>query len=203
MTPTSLSRRGFAAGALACGVTTALSACGRALSASTAVAGKVGAVDDLAAMLGRHGFSGKTLESVIDALDQDVRPRPLGLRAQVQSSSVVLTDDKGELTAPLTGNRHYLAIAPFEVKTHECHDHDAGSCTGELTDQPVHVTITASDGTELVDTDAVTYANGFVGFWVPRQLKGTVVVTCNGKRGQVSFSSDAKGATCLTNLQVN
>ncbi|MGJ6980471.1 CueP family metal-binding protein [Aestuariimicrobium soli] len=200
---TVLTRRGLAVGALVSALAST-AACGRSTASSSSVAAGAAAVtDDLAALLGRHGLAGRTVEEVVEALDRDPRPRPLSLRAKVRSTSVVLTDDRSELVVPLTGGRHYLAIAPFEATTHECHVHAAGSCSGELPDEPVHVTITSAKGVVLVDTDAVTHANGFVGFWVPRGLKGTVEVACSSKRGQVAFSSDPKGATCLTNLQIN
>lgn len=202
MTTVRLSRRSLGAVGALSGTVAALAGCGVSAAPGIEVQA-AGAIDDLLAMLGRHGLGGKTLEQVIDALDQDVRPRPLPLSVSVRSSEVVLSDTKGEVVAPLQSSHHYLAIAPFEVKTHECEFHDVGTCSGELRDQPVHVTITTSKGATLVDTDAVTYSNGFIGFWVPRNVKGTVRITCGSKWGQVAFSSDVKGATCLTNLQIN
>ena len=50
--------------------------------------------------------------------------------------------------------------------------------------------------------DATTYANGFVGFWVPKDITGTVEITKDGKTGDVEFSSDKEGATCITTLQL-
>ena len=62
--------------------------------------------------------------------------------------------------------------------------------------------ITTDSGEVLVDEDATTYANGFVGFWIPKDLAGTVVVTKDGKRAESRFSSDSEGPTCLTTLQL-
>ena len=62
---------------------------------------------------------------------------------------------------------------------------------------------TAEDGTVLVDEQTSTYAdNGFVGFWIPKDVAGTVVVTADGKRAETRFSSDPEGPTCLTTLQL-
>ena len=62
------------------------------------------------------------------------------------------------------------------------------------------MTITDSHGAALVDTDATTYANGFVGFWIPKDVTGTIVVTKDGKTAESPFSSDPEGATCVTTL---
>ena len=93
-------------------------------------------------------------------------------------------------------------MAPYENRTHDCYFHSLGTCQGELTNTDVHVTVVSEDGETLLDKDATTYANGFFGFWVPKDVKGTVTVTTEGKTGAVKFSSDAEGATCITTLQL-
>lgn len=155
-----------------------------------------------ASLLAAHGLTGKTPEQVIEALDRDRRPRPLPLKGSVRSDKVVLTDGATEVEMPLSSNRFYLSIAPYASRTHECYFHNLGTCQGELVDTPVHVTITDAAGATLVDSRARTYANGFVGFWVPKNTTGTVTVTTNGKTGSTSFDSKPDGATCVTTLKV-
>ena len=110
---------------------------------------------------------------------------------------------KAETSVPLSGaNEFYLSIAPFASQTHDCYFHSLATCKGELANTSVHVTITDAAGATLVDADATTYANGFVGFWLPRDISGTVTVTVDGKTGSVPFATGAEDATCLTTLQV-
>ena len=166
-------------------------------SASTA-APSVGA----GALLGAHGLVGKSGAEVVEALDRLDSQRPLPLAASVRYDEVLLSDGTTEAALPLEGDQFYLSIAPYETTTHECYFHNLGSCQGELADVEVRVRITTDSGEVLVDEDATTYANGFVGFWIPKDLAGTVVVTKDGKRAESRFSSDAEGPTCLTTLQL-
>ncbi len=157
---------------------------------------------DAEAILSAHGLSGKSPREVVEALDQDPAARPLSLMASVRYDEVTLDDGATQATLPLDGDEFYISVAPYENRTHDCYFHSLGTCQGELTDTDVHVTVVSDDGETLVDEDATTYANGFVGFWVPKDIKGTVTVTKDGTTGEVEFSSDEEGATCITTLQL-
>ena len=154
------------------------------------------------ALLGAHGLEGKSGAEVVEALDRLDAQRPLPLAASVRYDEVLLSDGSTEAALPLEGDQFYLSIAPYETTTHECYFHNLGSCQGELADVEVRVRITTDSGEVLVDEDATTYANGFIGFWIPKDVAGTVVVTKDGKRAESRFSSDAEGPTCLTTLQL-
>lgn len=154
------------------------------------------------ALLAAHGLSGKSAREVVETLDQEPSSRPLSLMASVRYDEVVLDDGTNQATLPLEGDEFYLSIAPWENQTHECYFHNLGTCQGELAATDVHVTVVSEDGETLVDEDTTTYANGFVGFWLPKDVSGTVTVSRDGKTGEVPFSSDAEGATCLTTLQL-
>ncbi len=157
---------------------------------------------DAEAILSAQGLSGMSPREVIEALDQDPSARPLSLMASVHYDEVTLDDGTTQATLPLDGEEFYISVAPYENRTHDCYFHSLGTCQGELANTDVHVTVVSEDGETLVDEDATTYANGFVGFWVPKDVKGTVTVTKDGKTGEVGFSSDKEGATCITTLQM-
>jgi len=157
---------------------------------------------DAEAILSAQGLSGKSPREVIEALDQDPSARPLSLMASVRYDEVMLDDGTTQATLPLDGDEFYISVAPYENRTHDCYFHSLGTCQGELTNTDVHITVVSEDGETLVDEDATTYTNGFVGFWVPKDVKGTVTVTKDGKTGEVAFSSDPEGATCITTLQL-
>ena len=154
------------------------------------------------ALLGAHGLEGKSGAEVVEALDRLDAQRPLPLAASVRYDEVLLSDGTTQAALPLDGDQFYLSLAPYETTTHECYFHNLGSCQGELADVEVRVRITTDSGEVLVDEDATTYANGFIGFWIPKDVAGTVVVTKDGKRAESRFSSDAEGPTCLTTLQL-
>lgn len=158
-----------------------------------------------AALLAQFGLEGLTPQQIVEKLDQDTTPRPLPLRASVLPDSVVLNDGATEATLPIEGDdSFYLSIAPFVNRTHSCHFHSLATCQGELVSTPVHIVIKDASGTVLVEQDATTYTNGFVGFWLPKGVTGTVTAEAEGKSGTVPFSTVTdEDATCLTTLRLS
>lgn len=148
------------------------------------------------------GFGGMDGREIVEQLDTSADERPLAFMASVREDEVLLGDGTQEVAVPLPEDELYVSIAPYVDQTHECYYHSLTTCQGELAEQPVSVTITADDGTVLVDEDATTYANGFIGFWLPRDVEGTVEVTYADKTGSVPFSTGEGDPTCLTTLQV-
>ncbi len=57
-------------------------------------------------------------------------------------------------------------------------------------------------GDVIVTESTATFDNGFAGFWVPRDLQGTIEVTYNGRSGTTPFSTADEKATCITTLQL-
>ncbi|HHU39861.1 MAG TPA: hypothetical protein GXZ45_11355 [Propionibacterium sp.] len=155
---------------------------------------------DVLAAVGLAGLSGK---QIVDQLDQDPAARPLPLKASVRYDHVVIGDGTREARVPIDGDEFYLSIAPYATQTHECFHHSLATCRGEMVSSDVHVRIVDSTGAVLVDEDATTYANGFVGFWLPRDITGEVTVTTAGQTGTVPFATGPQDATCLTTLRVS
>ncbi len=153
-------------------------------------------------LLARNGLAGKTPEQVVETLDQDPAPRPRPLMASVRGDRVIFTDNGAQVSMPLTGDRFYLSIAPYENRTHECYFHSLATCQGELVNTAMHVKITDAAGAALVDREVTTYANGFVGFWVPTGSAGTITVTKGGKQAQIPYATRADSPTCLTTLRL-
>lgn len=169
------------------------------VTSSPRSAGPAGSAADL---LAAYGMTGKTPQQVVEALDEDPAPRPRPLRASVRPGEVILDDGARQATLPLTNDRFYLSIAPYEQRTHECFNHNLGTCQGELVKATMHVTITDSAGRALVDREITTYANGFAGVWLPKGITGTVTVTKDGKVGRVPFATNDDSPTCLTTLRL-
>lgn len=179
-----------------------LGGCTAAPGANTPAAATSAAPAALSALLDRHQLSGKSAREVVEALDASPAQRPTALRASVKSGQLLLSDATGQATMPIPGTDFYLSIAPYASRTHECYFHNLGTCQGELAGADVHVTITDAGGKTLVDKQVTTYANGFTGFWLPRDISGTVTVTAASKTGSVPFATRSDSATCLTTLKV-
>ncbi|WP_420175468.1 CueP family metal-binding protein [Luteococcus sp. OSA5] len=151
----------------------------------------------------QEALQGTDAVAIIDALDASQQQRPMeGLKASVKADQLVLTDDRGERTLPIPDDKFYLSVAPYLTQTHECFAHSLSGCQGEQAKKQMHITITAKDGSTLVDEDVTTGTNGFVGFWLPRDVQGTITATMDGKSGTVPFATAQDSPTCLTTLQM-
>lgn len=158
---------------------------------------------DQAAFLAAHDLDGMDGAQIVDHLDRvPVADRPTDLMASVRADQLLLTDAEQEVAVPLGEDRFYLSVAPYVDQTHECYYHSLTTCLGELANEDIAVRIIDEAGEVLVDEQVTTFDNGFVGFWLPRDVDGTIEVTYGGLTGQSAFSSSDEGATCLTTLQL-
>lgn len=173
---------------------------------SSSDAGPPAATDQAAPsdLLADHGLAEMDATEAIDYLDRiKVPDRPTDLMASVLPDQLVLTDKGQEVTLDMPEDSTYLSIAPFVDQSHECFYHSLTTCLGELGNESVDVRIIDdSTGDVVVDEKAKTYDNGFVGFWVSRDLEGTIEISHNGKVGKTAFSTTEDGATCITDLQL-
>ncbi|WP_342373466.1 CueP family metal-binding protein [Propioniciclava soli] len=168
-----------------------------------ASASSVGGAADTGDVLATVGVAGMTAQEAVEHLDQLDEQRPLDFRGSVTGTQLILaTDEANTVALPLPDDQFYLSIAPYQSTTHDCFNHSLATCRGEMAGEPVRVTITGEDGTVLVDEDATTYRNGFVGFWLPRGIGATVEVTADGRTGSAEIRTDDDSPTCLTTVQL-
>ncbi len=140
---------------------------------------------------------------IVDHLDRvPVTERPTDLMASVRADQLVLADGEQEIAVPLDEDGFYLSVAPYVDQTHECYYHSLTTCRGELANEDIGVRIIDETGEVLFEEQVTTFDNGFVGFWLPRDVDGTIEVTHDGLTGQSNFSTSKEGATCLTTLQL-
>ncbi len=141
---------------------------------------------------------------IIDHLDQlETADRPADLIASVYPDELVLTDNRQEVTLDLPQNLSYLSIAPYVEQTHDCFYHSLTTCQGELSNETIDVQITDNTtGDVVIDEQATTFDNGFVGFWVPSDINGTIEISHDGRTGTSDFTTTDDGATCITDLQL-
>ncbi len=142
---------------------------------------------------------------IIERLDaMPVDDRPADLFASVQPGALVVSDGAGaQVPVAMPDDEVYIAVAPYEQETHDCHFHSLTTCLGELGDTEVEVTLTGDDGTVLVDESRRTHDNGFLGLWVPRGFTGSVTITLAGRAGEAPVSTvSADDPTCITTLRL-
>lgn len=182
-----------------CGVPGNGGAAPAAGTTTTAPATSAAAVDQV---LGTAGLRGKDTQQVIAALEASTEDRTAGPRGSVRYDSLVLTTADQQVALPLPAGKFYLSVAPYLNRTHDCSYHNLATCQGELGGKQVHVTITGADGKTLVDEDTTLHANGFAGFWLPRDTTATLTVTYDGKAATTPIATGPNDPTCLTTLRL-
>lgn len=162
-------------------------------------------VADLPAELVALGLDGLPARDLIDALDRlPVDQRPEGVMASVRPTELLLTGagDAEPTAIPLESEEFYLSFAPYVTGTHDCYFHSLTTCLGELGGEEITVTITTADGEVLVDETTTTFANGFVGYWLPRDVEAALEVTYGDLSGTAEIGTGPDDATCVTTLRL-
>ncbi len=157
------------------------------------------------AWLADYDLAGLDARQIIDKLDAtSLANREQGLRASIEPENLILSDTAGnELSLPMPAQEFYVSVAPYVDATHECFYHSLTTCIGELKEQPITVTITNTDTKEvLVKEDTTTFNNGFVGYWLPRNIKATMTIDYDGKTAEVPVNTGEKDPTCVTTAKL-
>ncbi len=161
------------------------------------------AAADASSLLRDFGLDGMDTREVIDHLDRlGGDERPTDLMASIRTDEVVLSDGTRETTLPMPADELYVSMAPYVDQTHDCFFHSLTTCQGELMNADVDILVRDDQGEVVLEETTTTYANGFVGVWLPRDLTGTVVLTVDGRSVEAPLSTTADSATCLTGLQL-
>lgn len=156
--------------------------------------------EEIQAKFDLEGLDG---QEIVDKLDRQSKDeRNSDLLASVRPNELILATEQGQASLPLPEDKFYLSIAPYLSRTHDCFNHSLTTCTGELSQEDIHITITDDEGNELVNEDATTFDNGFIGYWLPADKKGTITIEQDGKTGEVPLDTSDEGGTCVTTLQM-
>ncbi|MDO5684170.1 MAG: CueP family metal-binding protein [Propionibacteriaceae bacterium] len=150
----------------------------------------------------RPGLPGQSAEQVVDTLDRTNDDRTAGPVGSVRPGEVILADDQGQVSLPLS-DKFYLSFAPYVTRTHDCFNHNLATCQGELANQQMDVTITTDAGETLVDEALTSFDNGFIGVWLPKDIKGTIKVSHDGKSVSAPIATGPKDPTCVTTLKLS
>ncbi len=194
--------------AAVCAAAIALSACSTESPVPTEASKSAASSTDIQQVpaeeiLAEFDLEGLDGPEVIDKLDHMPKEeRNSNLHASVLPNELVLTAEQGQASLPLPEDKFYVSIAPYMTQTHDCFNHSLTTCTGELSQEDIHVTITDDEGNELVNEDTTTFDNGFIGYWLPADKKGTITIEQDGKTGEVPLDTSDEGGTCVTTLQM-
>lgn len=153
--------------------------------------------DAQALFLQKYGLENLEIKDIVKRLDSRI-DEPSNLFSSITSEQLILKDESQEVRLNLPKEEFYLSFAPYFNTTHPCATHSPSSCRGELVGEKMHVTIKALSGEVLVEDDMTTMDNGFIGVWLPRDIKATVNVDYLGKTASAPIETSTGSDTCLT-----
>ena len=155
-------------------------------------------------LLAAADLTGRDVTGIIDHLDVlPVNVRPDDLSAIVYSDQLILSTPDEEIHLNMPEDVVYISVAPFVTHTHDCTYHSLTTCLGELRNAHIEVTIIDDDtGTVLIDETTTTFDNGFIGYWLPRDISGIITITQGEFTGSAPFSTGADAITCITDLHL-
>lgn len=151
-----------------------------------------------------YGLSGKSVVDIVNGMDVTNAHRGSGVNGSVRGDHLLLTDEKTgqEQNVPVPDDLFYLSVAPYVGTTHECFNHSLTGCRGEFANTQMQATVKKDDGSVLYEGPVTTFENGFVGFWLPRDVRGTMSFSYDGKTVEAPFGTDATSPTCVTTMQL-
>ena len=159
---------------------------------------------DEVGLLAAADLAGRDVTGIIDHLDVlPVNVRPDDLSAIVYADQLILSTPDEEIHLNMPEDVVYISVAPFVTHTHDCTYHSLTTCSGEMRNARIEVTITEDDtGAVLVEETTTTFDNGFIGYWLPRDTAGTIEITHGEFTGYSYFTTGTDGATCITDLRL-
>ena len=175
-----------------------------ALAGCTATPSPTVTAPDEVGLLAAADLTGRDVTGIIDHLDVlPVNVRPEDLSAIVYSDQLVLSTPDEEISMDLPEDVVYISVAPFVTSTHDCTYHDLTTCLGEMRNAHIEVMITDDDtGAVLIEETTTTFDNGFIGYWLPRDISGIITITQGEFTGSAPFSTGADAITCITDLHL-
>lgn len=153
-------------------------------------------------LLEKYDLNGKSTEQLVEYLENKLN-EPYGLSASINGKSLIIKDDKDQITIDLEDDLFYLSMAPYFNQTHPCGIHNLVTCRGELKNESFEVKIIDTISQEvIVDKTMTSYNNGFIGVWLPKDRQLTIEIMKDGYQAIANISTSDASNTCLTTLKL-
>lgn len=144
-----------------------------------------------------YGLENQSVEEVVQLLESGAIDAT-GLTAFINSEELNLQTKKDSITLKLPESMFYLSFAPYITSSHVCQTHYLTSCQGEMKNQAFSVKVVLEDGTVYLEKELVSENNGFVGLWLPKDIKGVLHINFEDMHVSSSISTYEEDPTCLT-----
>ncbi len=168
-----------------------------AISVVLLVAFQLGLFGSQKSILENYALEDMSVEAMVLALETKSIDTT-GLVASINSEFLVLETEKDKITVALPEDRFYLSFAPYITNTHPCNTHFLTSCQSELRNEQFQIKVVLDDGTVIIDETLTSAQNGFVGVWLPKNIKGVLHIEYDDLHVSSPIETFEASPTCLT-----
>lgn len=144
-----------------------------------------------------YGLENQSVEDVVQLLESGAIDAS-GLTAFINSEELNLQTKNDLVTMKLPENKFYLSFAPYITSSHVCQTHYLTSCQGEMRNETFMIKVILEDGTVYLEKEVTSENNGFVGVWLPKEIKGVLHINYEDMHVSSSISTYDEDPTCLT-----
>lgn len=149
-----------------------------------------------------YGLDGMSVKDIVGHLENKL-DEPVGFKASITGSQLVLGDASHQLALELPSGQFYLSFAPYIQQTHPCAIHNLVSCRGELKQEIFEVRVLDVQTHQVVFEGQMTSnANGFAGIWLPKDKTYQLEISYGALSASHQVSTFATSDTCLTTLKL-
>lgn len=149
------------------------------------------------ALLEKYDLTGLDVTEIVCKLD-GITNEDKGFKSSVSATKLTMSENGIELAYKVPDDLFYLSFAPYINSTHPCATHSLSGCRSELKNAKFDVTITDSNGDIIYQKEVTSMDNGFIGLWLPRDIKGTLQVKYKDMFVESEISTFSTDNTCLT-----
>lgn len=147
-------------------------------------------------LLNKYKLTGLNEQELVKKLEA-YRPSD-NFNASIFSDRIEFTEGDIVEEIKLDSDKFYLSFAPYISSTHPCNIHSLSGCQAEFPNEEFQVTVVDENGEKLINQKMITYDNGFIGIWLPRNFTGEIYVGGFDKSVIVPITTYTNSPTCLT-----
>lgn len=152
-------------------------------------------------MLEEFELSNMSTKGAVSMLEERLNEPSSLVSAGVNYDGIFLSNGKRQVV--LKDELFYLSIAPYINQTHPCLGHNLVTCRGELVDQSFDVVVVDLKGNTVFNQPVSTHHNGFLGIWLPKDMKGTITIKQGNKQASGIIETMKDSPTCNTTLKLS
>ncbi|MFK5883520.1 MAG: CueP family metal-binding protein [Candidatus Izemoplasma sp.] len=154
--------------------------------------------EDILVELGLGGLTAKEILNGIASNEITISNYTISVTDDV----LLINYDNKNISLEMPKDEFYISVAPYIDMTHECFFHSPTECRAELSNESFYITLIDLEGNIVLDSYYESLNNGFIDFWLPRDIEGVLSITYGDLTSVKMISTFSGDATCETTFKL-